>query len=120
MYVLELTKGRAWHPCLLGKTQPPVPRCSRSSGARLRPWWGRGWSWRQTFPEGDQHLPSEFPNVAKVRRDSHTEWLREELTGTSPPLGESVLGALLAHIDQATVPTHCLTVFNQNPVDPGI
>lgn len=40
--------------------------------------------------------------------------------GTTPPLGESASGALLAHIDQATVPTRCLTVFNQNPVDPGI
>ena len=72
------------------------------------------------FPEGGQHLHSEFPNVAKVRRVSRTEWLREELMRTTPPLGESALGALLAHVDQATVPIRCLTVFNQNPMDPGI
>lgn len=72
------------------------------------------------FPEGGQHLHSEFPHVAKVRRVSRAEWLREELTRTTPPLGESASGALLAHVDQATVPIRCLTVSNQNPVDPGI
>lgn len=46
MYVLELTKGRAWLPCLLGKTQPPCPKV-------LQVFWGNvkamvrggGWSW---------------------------------------------------------------------------